>query len=294
MNGKDIKDGIFLVVDDEEFIRSLVKQLLIELGAKDVIIAEDGQKAINVLKQNGEGVHCIISDFKMPKMTGVELLQAVRAGAAHVDRDLPFAMLTGYSDKFVLGLAMALDVDAFIAKPVSKKMLLSRIAPLLIGERQELLPAKNYARLGLSETVNDLENRVAMLEKIVREHVKANSQTKDSGKKERAPIWTTKPSAPVESVDKELDSQTTATVAVPEDTGAVIPQSQADFEKAMITAVAVTLDTVPEDSVLAIDVRTKEGNLVLAAGTQLNERILDKLHHINDMGEDFGILHIVE
>jgi two-component system, chemotaxis family, chemotaxis protein CheY len=292
MNGKDIKDGIFLVVDDEEFIRSLVKQLLIEMGAKEVLIAEDGQKAIDVLAQRGEGINCIISDFKMPNMTGVELLQAVRAGTAHVDRDLPFAMLTGYSDKFVLGLAMALDVDAFIAKPVSKTMLLSRIAPLLTGDRQELLPAKNYAKLGLSETVNDLENRVAMLEKIIREYVKVDRLPPDPDKATRSAVWTTKPTgpAPVETSEPDPASQAVA----PEHENGPKPQSPADYEKAKVNAVAVTLETVPEGSKLATDVRTKEGNLVLAAGTRLNERILDKLHHINDMGEDFGILHIVE
>ena len=288
MNGKDIKDGIFLVVDDEEFIRSLVKQLLIEMGAKEVLIAEDGQKAIDVLTQRGEGIDCIISDFKMPNMTGVELLQAVRAGTAHVDRDLPFAMLTGYSDKFVLGLAMALDVDAFIAKPVSKTMLLSRIAPLLTGDRQELLPAKNYAKLGLSETVNDLENRVAMLEKIIREYVKVDQLQPDPDKAARAAVWTTKPTGPAEAPEPASQA------AMQENEDGPEAQSPAAYEKAKVTAVAVTLDTVPEGSKLATDVRTKEGSLVLAAGTRLNERILDKLHHINDMGEDFGILHIVE
>jgi two-component system, chemotaxis family, chemotaxis protein CheY len=290
MTGVDIKDGIFLVVDDEEFIRSLVKQLLIEMGAKEVLIAEDGQKAIDVLAQRGADINCIISDFKMPNLTGVELLQAVRAGTAHVDRDLPFAMLTGYSDKFVLGLAMALDVDAFIAKPVSKTMLLSRIAPLLTGERQQLLPAKNYAKLGLSETVNDLENRVAMLEKIIREYVKVDRLPPNPEKATRTAVWTTKPTGPAETSEPDPASQE----ATPESADGPKGQSPAAYEKAKVNAVAVTLDTVPEGSKLATDVRTKEGNLVLAAGTRLNERILDKLHHINDMGEDFGILHIVE
>ena len=60
------------------------------------------------------------------------------------------------------------------------------------------------------------------------------------------------------------------------------------------SSIAVTLETAPEGAVLAIDVHTKAGNLVLAAGTMLNERILDKLHHIQDLGEDFGVIHILE
>jgi len=283
MTGKAIKKSTFLVVDDEEFIRSLVKQLLLDLGAHDVLVAEDGVKAMEILQHSSDDVDCVVSDFKMPNMTGIELLQAIRAGSAHVDRNLPFAMLTGYSEKFVIGLAMAMDVDAFIAKPVSKEMLSSRLTPLLTRERQQVLPAKNYARLGLSDTVSNLEDRVSKLEIIIREQLMADPAHRTAADIKAAPVWTPKSSPATASTASPPDQNRGAAPAQPTQSG-----------PSYVNSVAVTLDTVPKDSVLAEDLLSEAGNLVLAAGTGLNERMLDKLEHINDLGEKIDVLHIVE
>jgi len=288
MSNSRIKGTTILVVDDEEFIRSLVKQLLTELGASTVLDAENGRQAIDLLATQGENVDCIVSDFKMPDKNGIELLQAIRSGSAKVERNLPFAMLTGYSDKFVLGLAMAMDVDAFIAKPVSKEMLASRLTPLLSGVRQELMPAKTYAKLVMGDSVSDLENRIAMLEKIVRDQAKAVQSYKQDEAQKSSSVWTPKSPKSSKSPGTPDTPEMNATDEKP-----MAPGVEATADP-LWSSVAVTLAAVPEGAVLANDVRTEAGNLVLASGTVLNDRILDKLHHIHDMGEDFGVIYIYE
>jgi len=268
MNAKQISESIFLVVDDEEFIRTLVEQLLQELGARRVLLADSGLTGLEILKQVGTEVDCIISDFKMPDMTGIEFAQAIRSGQVGIERDLPFALLTAYSDKTLLGLAMVMDVDAFISKPVTKQKLQSRVSPLLTRARRQLLPAENYDRIVLEDSTSDLDVQVVTLERIIRDKVVAGRSIAEASKRQRPPEE--RPNPPPTR------------------------QTNAGDLAAKSASIAVTLQSVPQGAILASDLRSEAGSLLLAAGTVLDDRILDLLHHIVEMGEDFSVLHITE
>jgi len=64
------------MVDDMESMRSVIKAILISLGVKKVVVAIDGNDAIN--KLSSHDVDLIISDWDMPKVTGLEFLEHVR------------------------------------------------------------------------------------------------------------------------------------------------------------------------------------------------------------------------
>jgi len=141
----DLSGYRILVVDDVLFSRETVMRLLRSMGAPEVEQAEHGLAAMEALKAN-PAIDAVISDFNMPKMNGLELLKAVRAGTDGVERAMPFAMLTGYSDKHLVEMALALDVNAFLIKPVSKAALGQRLEKMLslADDTQWLRPVDDY------------------------------------------------------------------------------------------------------------------------------------------------------
>lgn len=110
-----------LIVDDVRFTRLTLAKIARSLGDPIVIEAGDGESALALLQQKeGAGTDCIITDLDMPKLDGVGLLQAVREGRANVPRDTKVVLLTGHSEFDQIGPALQFEVDAFLAKPVSR------------------------------------------------------------------------------------------------------------------------------------------------------------------------------
>ncbi len=102
-----------LVVDDFATMRRIVKDVLKQLGFDNIVEAGDGSAALDILKK--EKVDLIVSDWNMPKMTGLDLLKAVR-----VDDDLkgiPFIMVTAEGQKDNVIEAVKAGVSNYIVKP---------------------------------------------------------------------------------------------------------------------------------------------------------------------------------
>src|SRR5437868_4679302 len=100
-----------LLVDDEDFSRTMVSQMLRRIGFGDVVVAADGYQAITLLRD--QPITAVLTDFRMPGMHGLQLLKAIRTGATAAERNLPCAMLTSYAERNLVGLAIVLDVDTF-------------------------------------------------------------------------------------------------------------------------------------------------------------------------------------
>jgi len=116
-----------LVVDDFATMRRIVKNILTQLGYKNVIEADDGTTAMNVLKQ--EKIDLIISDWNMPKMTGLELLKNVRANADWAK--IPFIMVTAEAQQDNIILAVKAKVSQYIVKPFTADTLGEKINKVL-------------------------------------------------------------------------------------------------------------------------------------------------------------------
>ncbi|MFZ4403034.1 MAG: response regulator [Pseudobdellovibrionaceae bacterium] len=121
-----------LVVDDTQLIRTMVSRTLNELGYLNVHEAIDGdeakQKIIESFKQN-QPFDLIISDWKMPKSTGLDLLQFVRQ--SEEGKKISFVMLTVESEKSSIVSAVNEGIDAYLFKPFKKeelKVVLAKVA----------------------------------------------------------------------------------------------------------------------------------------------------------------------
>ncbi len=108
---QSMKNSIkILIVDDEEVMRSLLEKILKREGY-NVIAAEDGQQAVEILRK--EQVNLVISDMKMPRMDGFELLK-------HVKQEYPnigIIIMTAYGDTYTVKDALLLGADEYITKP---------------------------------------------------------------------------------------------------------------------------------------------------------------------------------
>jgi CheY-like chemotaxis protein len=124
----------FLIVDDVRLCRLSVLGILKTLGCKTIHSAANGIEAVEILEDETRPVDCVIADFKMPEMNGLQLLQAVRIGLKNTRRDLPVAMLTGCGDHSLVGLAVQLDVNSFLLKPANKGSLVPRLQSILLDD----------------------------------------------------------------------------------------------------------------------------------------------------------------
>src|SRR5258705_12276927 len=106
-----------LVVDDAATMRRIVRSLLRELGIKNVREAEDGEMAFEDLKR--QKADLVVSDWAMAKMTGIELLRAIRQDDAL--KEIPVLMVTSESKKENIMEAVQSGVSNYIVNQFISK-----------------------------------------------------------------------------------------------------------------------------------------------------------------------------
>jgi two-component system chemotaxis response regulator CheY len=123
------KSTPILVVDDYKAMVRIVRNLLHQLGFGNVDEANDGANALAKLRQKRFGL--VISDWAMEPMSGLELLQAIRADPEL--KTLPFIMITAENRKERVAQAEQAGADGYIVKPFNAEALNERIARVMGG-----------------------------------------------------------------------------------------------------------------------------------------------------------------
>jgi len=118
----------FLIVDDFATMRRILRNLLVEMGFRQVDEATEGSAALEMLRQGGYDF--VISDIHMPKMGGFELLRQIRADAAL--KDLPVLLITSEASKDDVLKAIRLGANGTILKPLTKSMLEEKVRNILL------------------------------------------------------------------------------------------------------------------------------------------------------------------
>ncbi len=116
-----------LVVDDMSTSRGLITQALETMGITNIATASDGATAIKSI--DASPVHLVISDYNMPGMDGLALLQALRQGAKTAG--VGFLLITGRADKEIIDRGRALKMNNFIAKPFAPEGLKGAIEAIV-------------------------------------------------------------------------------------------------------------------------------------------------------------------
>jgi two-component system chemotaxis response regulator CheY len=112
-----------LVVDDFSTMRRIVKNLLSDLGFKNIEEADDGNTALPKLKSGN--FDFLVTDWNMPGMTGIDLLKAVRADAQLAS--LPVLMVTAESKREQIIEAAQAGVNGYVVKPFTAGTLEEKI-----------------------------------------------------------------------------------------------------------------------------------------------------------------------
>ena len=113
----------FLVVDDFSTMRRIVRNLLKELGFTNVDDAEDGQIALQ--KLNSLPFDFVVTDWNMPNMDGLTLLQNIRATPSL--KHLPVLMITAEAKKENIIAAAQAGASGYIVKPFTAATLSEKL-----------------------------------------------------------------------------------------------------------------------------------------------------------------------
>ena len=116
-----------LIVDDMCAMRTILKALLKNMGIEKVSEAADGRMALEML--HSTEVDVILSDWNMPRMTGIELLREVRSDATL--QKIPFVMISAEATGENIAQAIKLQVTQYLIKPISAALLEQKLGALL-------------------------------------------------------------------------------------------------------------------------------------------------------------------
>ncbi|WP_291322017.1 response regulator [Desulfonatronospira sp.] len=119
------KDKSILIVDDIEPSRETVVNFLRVLGYQKTREAADGKEALEILEHSHD-IQLVISDWKMPRMNGAELLRCMRSSSRW--EDLPFIFLTSRSESEDVAEASELGVTEYMVKPLSIEVLSEKMS----------------------------------------------------------------------------------------------------------------------------------------------------------------------
>jgi len=119
-----------MLVEDSTPLRGIIKQMLANLGYDDVVEAGDGQEAWERLTQDSFGL--LLTDWNMPRMSGLELLQKVRQASAL--KALPVVMLTTRNNKQDIISAVKAGVNNYVTKPCKPSQLKEKIDKALLQQ----------------------------------------------------------------------------------------------------------------------------------------------------------------
>lgn len=154
-----------LIIEDEAAIRRvLVKILSEENNNYEVFEAEDGLAGMQLIKN--EDYDLILCDIKMPKMDGVEVLEATKK----IKPEIPMVMISGHGDLDVAVNTMRMGAFDYISKPPDLNRLLNTVRNAL--DRKELVVenkqlkkkvSKNYEMVGESKAIQHIKD---MIEKV--------------------------------------------------------------------------------------------------------------------------------
>lgn len=118
-----------LLVEDNEHFRRLIRTVLQALGITDIREESDGTAGLSALAEYAADL--VIVDYRMAPMDGLEFTRRLRQEPGQANPYVPVLMVTGYTEPRLVAQARDVGVNEFLAKPISAKMLLSRIVQVL-------------------------------------------------------------------------------------------------------------------------------------------------------------------
>jgi YesN/AraC family two-component response regulator len=131
-----------LVVDDEHYMRKVVRTLLMSVGVRTIYEAADARSGLELIRTMSPDI--VIVDWQMPGMNGAGFVRAVRSPETFPYPDIPIIMLTGHAERSRVVAAVQSGVHEFLLKPVSSKALAERLHSVLCYPRRLVRQGEFY------------------------------------------------------------------------------------------------------------------------------------------------------
>ena len=130
-----------LVIDDDHYLRKVVRTMLNAIGVKTVFEAPDGASGLEALRVNNPDL--VIVDWEMPMIDGAQFVRMVRSPGEFPVPDIPIIMLSGHGDRWRVVEAARIGAHEYLLKPVSTKALRDRIIAI-IGRPRPTVTLEGY------------------------------------------------------------------------------------------------------------------------------------------------------
>jgi CheY-like chemotaxis protein len=131
-----------LVVDDEHYMRKVVRTMLMSIGVREIHEAADGPTGLDVIRRVAPDV--VILDWQMPGLDGPGFVRMVRSPETFPYPNVPIIMLTGHGERSRVVEAVKIGVNEFLLKPVSVKALQDRMVAVLTKPREVVKSGDYY------------------------------------------------------------------------------------------------------------------------------------------------------
>lgn len=139
----DLSNFSILVVEDSEYMQSLVASMLKVFGVGEILACESSMEAIDLLtvlqaskkSRHLTSVDIVLTDWLMPKGSGKELLTWIRGHEKDNIRFLPVIVVSGYTTEYIATATRDLGANETLVKPISGTGLASRICSVIDNPR---------------------------------------------------------------------------------------------------------------------------------------------------------------
>ena len=127
-----------LIAEDNQYLRKLIRNLLVNVGIKKIDEAVDGLAGFEAIKNLEPDI--VILDWELPLLNGAELVRIVRTPGMLARPAIPIVMFCASAERWRIAEAKRLGVDGYLTMPISAKTLLDRIISILAKSRPVVAP----------------------------------------------------------------------------------------------------------------------------------------------------------
>ncbi len=147
MTSYDLGRFTVLLIEDNEYVRNTLADLLRHFGVEQVKTCTNGEEGIKYLKEmrqiHNPGPDIIISDLVMAPINGLLLLRWARTAKDSPNRFVPFVMVSGAADRAYVESSRDLGVTEFLAKPFSAQSVIRQLYEV-IGRARQFVATQRY------------------------------------------------------------------------------------------------------------------------------------------------------
>ncbi|MGA8653333.1 MAG: response regulator [Xanthobacteraceae bacterium] len=172
LSKKELTDRIqalcVLVVDDNQYMRKMIRNLLVNCGVKDIYEAGDGINALETIRTVGPDV--VLLDWEMPLLSGAELVRIVRSPGVFPVPDVPIIMLSGHGERWRVVEAVRLGVNEYLIKPVSAKSIYGRLVSITLQPRPTVQLGDYYGpepRKRAGDAIEDVDHAPSLVPNVL-------------------------------------------------------------------------------------------------------------------------------